>query len=309
MSEYWISKKKYFCKYCEIYIADDAPSRQHHENGLRHQGNRERYIRGIYKDGEKKGREREEEKREMGRVELAAQAAYSQDISAGLAKASGSTLAQKPAPQTAKRKNSKPSNPFTNYSSPASLGYVDPDAESAAAEAALRQSQGIAGEWQVVVESKTTPLKRTADDQQPLDYDDDARSFKLRKKTLRSGLGEVYDPGVISLKPKPKPQQNVEEVVKKEEEEEDKPRWSTVKWKRATEAASSLAEPANNDNDPTQKTEIKSELSESSTITETEEKGKDEVIKPPPSTSAPTPSMFRKRKVTSGSGSRVKTET
>ncbi|KAJ3806274.1 hypothetical protein F5876DRAFT_50353 [Lentinula aff. lateritia] len=306
MSEYWISKKKYFCKYCEIYIADDAPSRQHHENGLRHQGNRERYIRGIYKDGENKGKEREEEKREMRRVELAAQAAYSQDIGAGLAKASGSTLVQKPAPQTSKTKFSKPSNPFTNYSSPASLGYVDPDVENAAAEAALRQSQGVAGEWHVV-ESKTTPLKRAADDQQPPDYDDDARSFKLRKKTLRSGLGEVYDPGVISLKPKPKPQQNVQEVVKKEEEE-DKPKWSTVKWKRATETASSLAEPANNDNDTTRKPEFKSELSESSTTTETEEKGKDEVIKPPPSTS-PTPGLFRKRKVASGSGSRVKTET
>lgn len=53
MSEYWISKKKYFCKYCDIYIADDAPSRQQHENGMRHKGNVERFIRGIYKAGEK----------------------------------------------------------------------------------------------------------------------------------------------------------------------------------------------------------------------------------------------------------------
>jgi len=70
MSEYWVSKKKYYCKYCEIYIADDAPSRQQHENGLRHKGNRDRFIRGLYKDGEKKKKDLEEEKREMARVEM-----------------------------------------------------------------------------------------------------------------------------------------------------------------------------------------------------------------------------------------------
>ena len=69
MSEYWVSKKKYFCKYCEIYIADDVPSRQQHENGLRHQGNRERFIRNIYKASEKKKKDLEEEKRELARID------------------------------------------------------------------------------------------------------------------------------------------------------------------------------------------------------------------------------------------------
>src|SRR5258705_11115570 len=69
MSEYWVSKKRYYCKYCEIYIADDVPSRQHHENGLRHKGNVERFVRGIYKAGEKQKKDREEDKREMKRVE------------------------------------------------------------------------------------------------------------------------------------------------------------------------------------------------------------------------------------------------
>ena len=71
MSEYWVSKKKYSCKYCDIFIADDVPSRQQHENGLRHKGNVERYIRGIYKAGEKHKKDLEEEKQEMKRVEQA----------------------------------------------------------------------------------------------------------------------------------------------------------------------------------------------------------------------------------------------
>lgn len=69
MSEYWVSRKKYFCKYCEIYIADDAPSRQQHENGMRHKGNKERFVRNLYKQGERKKKDLEEERREMARVE------------------------------------------------------------------------------------------------------------------------------------------------------------------------------------------------------------------------------------------------
>lgn len=68
-SDYWVSNKKYFCKYCEIFIADDAPSRTHHENGLRHQGSKERFIRALYKNGEKSRRDAEEEAREMARID------------------------------------------------------------------------------------------------------------------------------------------------------------------------------------------------------------------------------------------------
>jgi WW domain-binding protein 4 len=69
MSEYWVSKKRYFCKYCEIFIADDAPSRQQHENGLRHKGNKDRFIRELYKAGEKRKKDKDEEDKEMKRVE------------------------------------------------------------------------------------------------------------------------------------------------------------------------------------------------------------------------------------------------
>jgi WW domain-binding protein 4 len=76
MSEYWVSKKKYFCKYCDIYIADDAPSRQQHENGMRHKGNQERFIRALYKTGEKRKKDQEEERREMQRIERVRKSTY-----------------------------------------------------------------------------------------------------------------------------------------------------------------------------------------------------------------------------------------
>lgn len=235
MSEYWVSKKRYFCKYCETYIADDAPSRQHHENGMRHKGSVERFIRGIYKAGEKQKKDSEEEKREMARVEQvcvdqlittdgsmfskAANAAFAQDVSAGLAKpgsgpvASTSKAPRKPAP--------KPSNPFANYSTAESLGYTDPDAERITAELEIRRSQGVAGEWQILDSTPESSMgepsegstltavgagvKREAE----ATLEDDSRTFKLRKKIMAPGLGEIYDPGLIPIK-----------VKKKEEPEE-----------------------------------------------------------------------------------------
>ena len=115
----------------------------------------------------------------------------------------------------------KPSNPFANYSTAQSLGYEDPDAERIAAQLELRRSQGVAGEWQIITppqapvqasSSSSDPmplttaaeadsnikLKREAE--APLEEDD--RSFKLRKKSLNPGLGEIYDPGLITIKVK-----------------------------------------------------------------------------------------------------------
>lgn len=269
MSEYWVSKKKYFCKYCDIYIADDAPSRQQHENGLRHKGNTERFIRGLYKTSEKRKKDLEEEKREMARVEQAswllrclpsfitllqaAQAAFAQDIGAGHAKhstsapiASTSAVARKPVP--------KPSNPFTNYSTAESLGYQDPDAERLAAEAEMRRSQGVAGDWQLIAAPLTsafstysppltTPgsssLKREAE---TILDEDDTRQFKLRKRTF-AGLGEVYDPGIIPVRLKKKEETPAPTntplgapAAAETSKATDAPKWTKVQWKRPGDA-------------------------------------------------------------------------
>jgi WW domain-binding protein 4 len=252
MSEYWVSKKKYFCKYCEIYIADDAPSRQQHENGLRHQGNRERFIRNIYKSSEKKKKDLEDEKRELARVEQvclaftvqvtwqlmslkAAHAAFAQDVGAGLARPSLNTASGSSAPTPARKPTPKSSDPFANYTTAESLGYNDPDTERAAADAERRRMQGVAGEWQVVTPSppppppppqsteeecaessavsSTVPLKREVDAHSDDDYD---RHSKLRKKAVRTGLGEIYDPGIISVKVKKEEPSSSTEQLKAE---------------------------------------------------------------------------------------------
>ncbi|KAG7446353.1 uncharacterized protein BT62DRAFT_931801 [Guyanagaster necrorhizus] len=210
MSEYWVSKKKYFCKYCDIYITDDAPSRQQHENGLRHKGNRDRFIRGLYKEGERRKKDQAEEKREMARVEQAAQAAFAVDVGAGFARQSTAQPSTSAAPPKSKPKpKPKPSNLFADYSTASSLGYTDPDAERILLEAQRRRSEGIAGNWEVVEptppqdtessSSQVAGVKHPADDHASKD---DSRHFQLRKRTLDAGLGQIYDPGAIPIKRK-----------------------------------------------------------------------------------------------------------
>ncbi|TRM69542.1 hypothetical protein BD626DRAFT_374666, partial [Schizophyllum amplum] len=205
MSEFWVSNKRYWCKYCGISIADDVPSRQQHEGGLKHKGNVERFIRNIYKTGVTRKKEQEEEKRDMARIEAAAQAAFHNDVGAGRAKMSDSGAASSSSAAAAKKPAPKPSNPYANYSTAQSLGYADPDEERAKAEAERRRTQGVVGDWQYVApalgapaeETPANELKRPAET--PTDEYDE-RTFKLRKKTVN--LGDVYDPGVITIKPK-----------------------------------------------------------------------------------------------------------
>ncbi|KAL6305242.1 hypothetical protein BKA93DRAFT_715591, partial [Sparassis latifolia] len=257
MSEYWVSHKKYFCKYCNIYIADDVPSRRQHESGLRHKGSVERFVRGLYKEGEKKKQDLEEEKREMARVEQAAQAAYARDVGAGLVKPGSGSSAPTPSTSSTSRKpDPKPSNPYANYSTAESLGYQDPDAERLKAETERRRTQGVAGEWEVVAivepaaeikeEEPVPPLAEgDASRKRGAEQDDheDSRTFKLRKKTVDVGLGEVYDPGLIPIKLKK--EESVEPLPTLTEGGSSshagtstptaKPKWSARGWNRPGE--------------------------------------------------------------------------
>ncbi|KIJ18764.1 hypothetical protein PAXINDRAFT_97504 [Paxillus involutus ATCC 200175] len=280
MSEYWVSHKRYHCKYCNIYIADDKPSRQQHENGLRHKGNVERFVRGLYKEGEKRVRDREEEKGIMASVGKAADAAYALDLASGHAAASSShptiSSARAPAPPSAKPKPVKPSDPYANYTTAASLGYADTNAE----EAQRRRTMGIPGEWTVVmpvspspfVEISTQWAGRTefkAEDEVKMEEghvdgenkkrpgptaevdEEDGRTFKLRKKTVGVGLGEIYDLDIIPIKLKTKKEEREQDGARSAAmmhgtvdgtsdsgESQSKPpalKWTKVQWKKASD--------------------------------------------------------------------------
>lgn len=89
----------------------------------------------------------------------------------------------------------KPSDPYANYSTAASLGYRDPDAE----EAQERLHAGTPGAWTVVAkteeETKGGEGERGEKRRAAEAVEEDVRAFKLQKKTVSVGLGEIYDPG------------------------------------------------------------------------------------------------------------------
>ncbi|KAJ7072375.1 hypothetical protein C8F01DRAFT_1243425 [Mycena amicta] len=293
MSEYWVSKKKvrtialllrsgnssqYMCKYCEIWIADDAPSRQLHENGLKHKGNLERFIRGIYKAGEKKIKDDDEERREMARVEQAAQIAFAQDVGAGRAKLGSS--APTPTASTSKKPPPKSSNPWANYSTAKSLGYEDPDAGQAIADAQGQRLHGIVGEWEVVVPQAEAPsaadtgAKRPAAD--ALD-EEESREFKLRKKTAVAGLGQIYDPGALSIKLKKRNDSPDAPLADPPTDTTtERPKWSKTQWKEAEDV----------DETETVKLELKEEVL-------------GDVIKSEPELESAETVVFKKRKIPS----------
>ena len=115
----------------------------------------------------------------------------------------------------------KSTDPYANYSTAESLGITYPDAERARAEAERRQKEGVVGEWEFVPVETTPPVedaqpeastsavpepevgqKREAPPVPP--DSEDSRHFKLKKKKLNTGLGEIYDPGLIPIKLKAK---------------------------------------------------------------------------------------------------------
>ncbi|CAG7854620.1 SubName: Full=Uncharacterized protein {ECO:0000313/EMBL:CCA68638.1} [Serendipita indica DSM 11827] len=302
MSEYWVSNKKYFCKYCEIFIADDAPSRTQHENGLRHKGKKEQFIRNLYKSGEKKKREQEEERKEMARIELAAQASFAGDVQSGRAKGSTSSYTALPKPSAPKPAvKSGPS--MANYTTARDLGIAQEEEEKMAKAIAMAQSQGVVGQWEVV--ETTTPTASALPQKRPLedDEDEEGEGYRVRRKKLAEGLGEIYDPGVITLIPKKQPENEIEAPTVQSEKEPKVPaplKWSTKRWK--TGDADPDVDATSDNEQPTQLNEVV-ETQSADALTErhvqdppslTEEKPQDQ---PKPTEEvAPTKSMFKKRK-------------
>ncbi|KAJ7593873.1 hypothetical protein C8J56DRAFT_423317 [Mycena floridula] len=316
MSEYWVSKKKYFCKYCDIFIADDAPSRTQHENGLRHQGNRDRYIRGLYKDGEKKKKDQEEERREMLNIDRAAQLAYAQDVSAGLAKPGAGPVPSSSSASKSRKPPPKPSNPYANYSTAESLGYSDPDAERIAAAEAQRQSQGVAGEWEVVETAVPSGQPSMGDDDvEPGSLKREAetpieevhtRDFKLRKKTVGTGLGKIYDPGVITIKPKKEEDPPTESltassvilapVLDGSQSTTSGPKWTKTHWKRPGEQDEVDEAPVEEEGGAKKEEEETAELSNPSDSTHAEALPTSIKAESPPPPPEPSGIKFKKRK-------------
>lgn len=109
-------------------------------------------------------------------------------------------------PPPAKSTTSRTGNLFADYTTAKDLGITE---EDEAAALALKQSEGRVGQWEIVASAHTTSdpgasSSVSSTSKRPRDEEDeeDARTFKMRQKKLSRGLDDIYDPGVIVIKPK-----------------------------------------------------------------------------------------------------------
>lgn len=210
------------------------------------------------------------------------------------------------APEAGPSRPVKPADRFANYSTAASLGYTDVDAEILSAQKDLHAREGVVGEWTVVAppipvasSTSTPPSSRLEDDTE------EARTWKLdfQQKKAGVGLGEVYDPGVIKVKRKEG------ETVKKEELEDTPaatpmPVWTPRTWK------SSNAPETSEDTKPDIKSEppdVKIKEEDDTPSIQVEELTAESEVKAEPDAPEPSESsssgLFRKRKAPSGNAS------
>jgi WW domain-binding protein 4 len=213
----------------------------------------------------------------------------------------------------------RPSDPYTNYSTAQSLGYTDPDAEFLKAEAERRRTQGVAGEWELVTAATAPRIMPNSEDavgmKRMREVEDEDRSWKLRKKTLGVGLGDIYDPGIIATTPRATQEERVsmpdgisgvpDKLPETTDETSKKSKWKTL-----------------DDEDSSSPRTVPMPVAEEGTDSEKQDFPRAPRTSEPPSrdeeprnvaaqsdsllTNLPPASLFRKRKAASGGGSRGK---
>eukprot|EP01083_Nonionella_stella_P076228 207621_1 len=92
MTEYWKSNPKHWCKECKVFLDAKESSIRHHEQGEKHQNNRNRNMWTMRKEREKKNKANQSLKDELRRIEEAARESFAVDVALGEAKKSKSDV-------------------------------------------------------------------------------------------------------------------------------------------------------------------------------------------------------------------------
>ena len=255
MTDVWISRKRWTCKYCDITINDDVPSRRHHESGLRHKANAERALRDTYRKGERERKEADQARREMERIEKAALASYTLDQSrqaAGVA--SESPAEQSSSSPSAQLPAWKPQDKLAAYGSAQAIG-LEEDAEVQRQQRLQeeRNEKGFAGDWEEMPSVAPPAASSTSARQAPSRASvhfvpserQQARSFQVRERRALVQEDEDED-GLESIKVKKriKVETNAE-ASRREEEARARmlPTWTPIKLDPSVAAESPAPAP------------------------------------------------------------------
>lgn len=120
---------KYWCKHCQTFVKDTKLEKSNHEATGRHQGNLQRFLRGLHKDNEKAEREKQRAKDELDRLNGVAK------------KPNHASSTQSPAaPSSASMRQATPAERKRQLQQLADLGIAVPED--------YRREAAMAGEWQ-----------------------------------------------------------------------------------------------------------------------------------------------------------------
>ncbi|EST06418.1 Zinc finger, U1-C type [Kalmanozyma brasiliensis GHG001] len=201
MADVWISRKRWTCKYCDVTINDDLPSRRHHESGGRHKQNVRQALEELYRKGEQERKDAEDTKKEMARIEVLAAESYAKDQAGGVA-----PVSSLPASSVASS-SSKATPPARPHTGQAASARVAP---RRAPEPAKEPTQPVAqpGEWEQVVQP--APSAPTSYATETTDRDR-ARSFRIKEKAARiDDSDDDAEANTIKIKKRPRDVSNTE---------------------------------------------------------------------------------------------------
>eukprot|EP01104_Vermistella_antarctica_P014205 TRINITY_DN4429_c0_g1_i1.p1 TRINITY_DN4429_c0_g1~~TRINITY_DN4429_c0_g1_i1.p1 ORF type:complete len:423 (-),score=147.56 TRINITY_DN4429_c0_g1_i1:33-1301(-) len=83
MSEYWVSQDKFYCKYCKVYMQDNAAVKRIHEQGKKHKEKVVDFLSDARKRKSAKVTQEAELKKEIARLTAAADKRIAQDFDQG----------------------------------------------------------------------------------------------------------------------------------------------------------------------------------------------------------------------------------
>ena len=209
MTDVWVSRKRWTCKYCNVTINDDVPSRRHHESGSRHKKNLAQALDHLHKVKDEKRRKDLQTQSEIQRIESAAKRDFqrydigghrNQQVPVELNKTSS-------VPNSSVSKSWRPIDKFSAYTTADSLG-ISHELEAQWKDRRARTLMvAEPGEWEDVTNSteNSTRVPSTAtsvgqnsanrvDSIRATTSDGDkARAFNIRERTMEDS-GEEKRP-------------------------------------------------------------------------------------------------------------------
>ena len=208
MTDVWVSRKRWTCKYCNVTINDDVPSRRHHESGSRHKKNVAQALDHLHKVKDEKRRKDLQTQSEIQRIESAAKRDFqrydmgehqNQQVPVEQSKAAS-------VPNSSILKPWKPLDKFSAYTTADSLG-ISHELETQWNDRRARTSMvAEPGEWKDVTNlaENSTQVPSTAtsfgqnsanrmDSIKVTSDGDKARAFNIRERTMED-TGEEKRP-------------------------------------------------------------------------------------------------------------------